>query len=93
MEGRRRENELGAAELQELSEVRKGHQHSLPNLEIARIRATNKRHPFPIQDIQSKECHGMRVCQESVSQKILPPLRYTQGRRVSVFNTYAAVKM
>jgi hypothetical protein len=50
VEGRRRENELGAAELQELSEVRKGHQHSLPNLEIARIRVTNKRHPFPIQD-------------------------------------------
>jgi hypothetical protein len=31
VEGRRRENELRAAELQELPEVRKGHHHSLPN--------------------------------------------------------------
>ncbi len=99
VEGRRRENELGAAELQELSEVRKGHQHSLPNMEIARIRATNKRHPFPIQDIQSKECHGMRISRfvKKVSHKrySLPygTPNLTQGRRVSVFNTYAAVKM
>lgn len=31
VEGRRRENELRAAELQELPEVRKGHHHSLSN--------------------------------------------------------------
>jgi hypothetical protein len=73
VEGRRRENELGAAELQELSEVRKGHQHSLPNMEIARIRATNKRHPFPIQDIQSGMPWNARLSRKCLTKDTPSP--------------------